>query len=96
VLIIGLLSIALPAAAGGYLCWENRATLVRLQVGDQVWTGHLFGVFVLGVLCGCWFLLGISIVRLRRWERRETRARARTAPRPDADVREPGAALIRR
>jgi hypothetical protein len=95
-LIIGLLSILIPTAAGGFFCWQNRATLVQLQVGDQVWTGHLFGVFILGVLCGCWFLLGVSIIRLRRRERREQRAHARHEAAAQPRMREPRPTLIRR
>jgi hypothetical protein len=74
VLIFGVLATLTSAGVGGFLAWENRDTVVRVQIGDHAWTGHLYGVLILGALLACWFLLGISCIHLRMSERRHRRA----------------------
>lgn len=86
-LIFGVLAMAASGAAGGYLCWSNRHSVAQIHIGDHVWTVHLYGVFIIGGLLACWFLLGASCLHLRLRERREglTQSRgkagsAQTAP----------------
>lgn len=72
--VFGLLSMLLPAGVGGWLAWENRDTIVRVHVGEVVWTGHLYAVLVVGALFACWFVLGAAFIQCRLAERRRARA----------------------
>lgn len=78
-LFIGLLLMLVPASIGGWLAYENRAAVVQVHVGNVVWTGHLYEVFVMGALLACWFLLGAAFIQCRIAERRRART-ARIAP----------------
>jgi hypothetical protein len=78
----------IPATGGSYLAWQNRNTVVHARVGDLTWTGHLWGVLVVGALLACWFLLGAAFIQCRIAERR----RSRTA-RPQAAHRTPARAV---
>jgi hypothetical protein len=75
-LVFGLLSMLVPAAAGGWLAWENREAVVRVHVANVVWTGHLYAVLVVGALLACWFVLGAAFIQCRIAERRRARAGA--------------------
>jgi hypothetical protein len=110
--VIGLLSMLVPAGFGGWVAWENRDTVVQVHLGNLVWTGHLYAVFVVGALTACWFFLGIAFVRCRVAERRRARAAGgqpvrqesqppvrlpqRTPARRSAPGRAPAAGAVRR
>lgn len=66
----GVLSMLLAAGAGGALAWQNRQTIVRVHIGDAVWTGHLYAVIVVGALLAWWFMLGAAFIQCRIAERR--------------------------
>jgi hypothetical protein len=90
--LIGLLLMLVPAGASGWLAYENRAAVVHVQVvGDVVWTGHLYEVFVMGALLACWFILGAAFVQCRLGERRRIRrtAAAPVPQQPRKPVRQP-------
>lgn len=72
--IFGVLAALASAGAGGFLAWENRDVMVRVHLGNHAWSGHLYGVLILGALLACWFLLGLSCIHLRLRERRQRRA----------------------
>lgn len=82
-LLIGMLAVLAPAGGAALLAWENRDVIVSLHAGPYVWTGHLYAVFVVGALTACWLLLGVSCLRCRFAELRNTRRRARRTPRAD-------------
>jgi hypothetical protein len=106
VLFGGLLLMLSSAGAGAILGWENRKTVVRVHIGDTVWTGHLYAVLIVGALLVCWFLLGVAFVQCRLAERRGVRqARAAEAAQPvQAPAQQPrrtprmpaGSALLQR
>lgn len=75
----------IPAAAGGYVAWENRNTVVSARIGDVTWTGHLYAVLVVGALLACWVLLGAGFIQCRIAERRRARAAPAPAAEPTAD-----------
>ncbi len=70
------------AGAGGWLGWENRNTVIRIDIGHVAWTGHLYAVLVVGALLAAWFLLGAAFIQCRLAERRRARAAARARRRP--------------
>ena len=78
----GVLFMLIPAGAGGYLAWENRHAVVHARVGNLTWTGHLWGVLVIGAILACWFLLGAAFIQCRIAERRRARRAA-----PEAGAR---------
>lgn len=79
-LLFGLISMLVPAAAGGWLAWHNRDVVVRVQIAENVvWTGHLYAVLVVGALLACWFVLGAAFIQCRIAERRRAR-RDRAGP----------------
>jgi hypothetical protein len=94
VIAFGLLSMLVSAAAGTYVAWQNRHTVIRAQVGSLTWTGHLDGVLVIGALLACWFLLGAAFIQCRIAERR--RARRTTPTSPAAQAAEDAPAVPRR
>jgi hypothetical protein len=74
VVIFGVLATLASAGIGALLAWDNRQTIVHLDVAGYTWTGHLYAVLVGGALLACWFLLGVSCIRLRFRERRHVSA----------------------
>ena len=70
-LVFGALMMLATGTVGGALVWQNRGTIVHVEVGPVIWTGHLYAVFLIGVLLACWFMLGAAFVRCRMQERRE-------------------------
>lgn len=79
-LLIGMLAVLVPAGGAALLGWENRNVIVSVHAGPYVWTGHLYAVLVVGALAACWLLLGVSCLRCRITEVRNTRRRARQVP----------------
>jgi hypothetical protein len=73
VLAVGMLLMLSSVGAGALLVTQNRV-VVQVQVGNEVWTGHLYGVLVIGALLACWFLLGAAFIQCRVAERRRQRA----------------------
>jgi hypothetical protein len=71
---LAALFMLLPAGAGGYLAWQNRHAIVHARVGEWTWTGHLWGVLVIGALLACWFMLGAAFLQCRFAERRRARS----------------------
>lgn len=88
-ILFGLLLLAGAGGLGGYLCWENRNIVVRLEVLNHPWQGHLYAVFVFGALLAFWLLLGASFIQCRIAERRDHRAATK------ADTAEPRAGRVR-
>jgi hypothetical protein len=85
VLIFGVLAIVTSAGIGGLVGWQNRDAIVRVQLADHVWTGHLYEVLVFGALLACWLLLGASCIHVRLRERRERRATRAVTTATDVD-----------
>ncbi|HJQ43517.1 MAG TPA: hypothetical protein VJ831_10565, partial [Jatrophihabitantaceae bacterium] len=56
VLLGGVLLMLGAAGAGTLLGWQNRDAVVRVHIGDVVWTGRLWAVLAVGALLACWFL----------------------------------------
>jgi hypothetical protein len=73
VLIFGALCLLASAGAGTAIVWQNRDTVVQIQVAHDVWTTHLGGVLVVGALLACWFLLGAAFIQCRLAELRRSR-----------------------
>jgi hypothetical protein len=93
--LLGLICMLVPAAAGGWLVWANRNVVVRVHVAENVvWTGHLYAVVVTGALLACWFVLGAAFIQCRIAERRRTRGRAARRSQP-ASARRPRIAARR-
>ena len=82
----GLVLMVSSAGAGTWLGWQNRDVVVRVRVGHDVWTGHLYAVLVVGALLACWLLLGAAFVQCRIAERRRARAARTAAPAAPAAV----------
>jgi hypothetical protein len=78
-IVIGMLMMLASAGAGAFLGWQIRHVLVRLRIGDFIWTGHLYALLILGALLVCWFLLGAAFVQCRFAERRAGRRSATLA-----------------
>lgn len=92
---IGVLLMLVPAGVGGWLAYENRDAVVDVQMGNVVWTGHLYEVFMMGALLACWFILGAAFVQCRIAERRRARA-ARVKRESQPPQRQPQRAPARR
>jgi hypothetical protein len=97
----GILCMLIPAGTGTYLAWQNRNAIVQAHVGNLVWTGHLYGVLIIGALLACWFLLGAAFIQCRIAELRQSRAvrraavRSAAAPAGDAAAARAAAATTR-
>jgi hypothetical protein len=74
VIVLGLLFMIGSAGTGAYLAWQIRDVMVRIHVGEATWTGHLYGLLILGALLACWFLLGAAFIQCRIAERRHARS----------------------
>ena len=82
VIIFGVLAMAASGAVGGLVAYDNRRTTVHLDIAGYVWSGRLYAVLVAGALLACWFLLGVSCIRLRLRERRAPRTASSRTPGP--------------
>jgi hypothetical protein len=76
VLIFGIAVVLATTGFGAAVCWANRQATVHVELAGLSWSGHLYGVFLAGVVLAGWFFLGASCIQLRLRERRETRLAA--------------------
>jgi hypothetical protein len=78
VIALALLFMFGSAGFATVIALQNRHAVVQIQVGDIVWTGHLYAVFIAGALAACWFLLGAAFIWCR-WTERCARRRVERA-----------------
>jgi hypothetical protein len=85
--LVGLLFMIGSASAGVYLGWQIRDVIIQIHIGESTWTGHLYGLLILGASLACWFFLGAAFVQCRIAERRAARTeRSEPAARTRAEA----------